>query len=187
MKAIANLLFEARILKGIPRSGFNFLGSGSESVADHSFMTTLIGYVLSHVVPEADALRLLQMCLIHDLTEARTGDLNYVQKKYLSVDESRAIKDLTETLPFGEAVAGLIEEFNGAETLEAQLAHDADQLALIVELKALHDAGNSGPKTWLPHVVGRLRTSAGQSLAQEILHTASDEWWFVEKTDTDDI
>jgi putative hydrolase of HD superfamily len=183
MKAIANLLFEARILKGIPRSGFNFLGSGSESVADHCFMTTFIGYVLSQVVPEADALKLLQMCLIHDLTEARTGDLNYVQKKYLSVDESQAVKDLTEALPFGGAVAGLIEEFNAAETLEAQLAHDADQLALILELKALHDAGNNGPKTWLPHVVGRVRTSAGQSLAEEILQTASDEWWFVEKTD----
>jgi putative hydrolase of HD superfamily len=187
MKAIANLLFEARILKGIPRSGFNFLGSGSESVADHSFMTTFIGYVLSHVVPEADALKLLQMCLIHDLTEARTGDLNYVQKKYLAVDESLAVEDLTENLPFGEAVADLIEEFTAAETLEAQLAHDADQLSLVLELKALQDAGNDGPETWLPHVVGRVRTSAGQSLAKEILNTASDEWWFVEKNDTDDV
>jgi putative hydrolase of HD superfamily len=187
MKSIVNLLFEARILKGIPRSGFNFLGSGSESVADHSFMTTFIGYVLSNMVPEADALRLIQMCLIHDLTEARTGDLNYVQKKYLAVDESRAIKDLTENLPFGDAVADLIEEFNAAKTLEAQLAHDADQLSLVLELKALQDAGNDGPSTWLPHVVGRVRTSAGQSLIKEILNTASDEWWFVEKNETDGI
>ena len=140
MKSIANLLFEARILKGIPRSGFNFLGSGSESVADHCFMTAFIGYVLSHVVPEADALRLLQMCLIHDLTEARIGDLNYVQKKYLAADESRAVKDLTASLPFGKAVADLIEEFNAAKTLEAQLAHDADQLSLVLELKALQDS-----------------------------------------------
>jgi len=183
MKAIANLLFEARILKDIPRSGFHFLGSGSESVADHSFIATFIGYVLSQIAPEADALRLLQMCLIHDLTEARTGDLNYVQKKYLSVDESRAIADLTGDLPFGNAVGDLIEEFNAAETLEAQLAHDADQLALVLELKALHDAGNNGPKAWLPHVVGRLQTSIGQSLAKEILNTASDEWWFEHKNE----
>jgi len=177
MKAIANLLFEARILKEIPRSGFHFLGSGGESVADHSFMATFIGYVFSQIAPEADADKLLQMCRIHDLTEARTGDLNYVQKKYLSVDESRAIADVTEDLPFGKALADLIEEFNAAETLEAQLAHDADQLALILELKALHDAGNNGPKAWIPHVVGRLRTSVGQSLAKQILNTAADEWW----------
>ncbi|MBW1675762.1 MAG: HD domain-containing protein [Deltaproteobacteria bacterium] len=178
MKAIANLLFEARILKDIPRSGFHFLGSGDESVAEHSFVATFIGYVISQIAPDADALKLLQMCLIHDLTEARTGDLNYVQKKYLAVDESRAIADFTKDLPFGKAVADLIEEFNAAETLEAQLAHDADQLALVLELKALHDTGNNGPKAWLPHVVGRLRTSVGQSLAKQILDTASDEWWF---------
>jgi putative hydrolase of HD superfamily len=178
MKAIANLLFEARILKDIPRSGFHFLGSGSESVAEHSFIATFIGYALSQIAPEADALRLLQMCLIHDLTEARTGDLNYVQKKYLSVDESQTIADLTEDLPFGKALTDLIEEFSAAETLEAQLAHDADQLALVLELKALHDAGNNGPEAWLPRVVGRLRTSIGQSLAKQILNTASDEWWF---------
>lgn len=178
MKTIANLLFEARLLKEIPRSGFQFLGSGSESVADHSFITAFIGYVFSQIAPEADALKLLQMCLIHDLTEARTGDLNYVQKKYLSVDNSRAIEDLTEDLPFGKAVADIIEEFNAAESLEAQLAHDADQLALVLELKALHDVGNNGPKAWLPYVVDRLRTNVGQSLAKQILNTASDEWWF---------
>ncbi len=187
MKAIANLLFEARLLKEIPRSGFQFLGSGSESVADHSFIATFIGYVFSQITPEADALKLLQMCLIHDLTEARTGDLNYVQKKYLSVDESRAIEDLTEGLPFGNAVADIIEEFNAAETLEAQLAHDADQLALVLELKALHDAGNNGPKAWFPHVVGRLRTSIGQSLAKQIMNTASDEWWFEGEGDCDEV
>jgi putative hydrolase of HD superfamily len=187
MKAIANLLFEARILKDIPRSGFHFLGSGSESVADHSFVASFIGFVFSQIVPEANALKLLQMCLIHDLTEARTGDLNYVQKKYLSVDESQAIADLTENLPFGQAVGDLIEEFNAAKTLEAQLAHDADQLALVLELKALHDTGNNGPEGWLPHVVHRMKTSVGQSLAKEILNTASDEWWFTEKADADDL
>ena len=187
MKAIANLLFEARLLKEIPRSGFQFLGSGSESVADHSFITTFIGYVFSQITPEADALKLLQMCLIHDLTEARTGDLNYVQKKYLVADESKAIADLTKDLPFGKAVADLIEEFNGAKSLEAKLAHDADQLALVLELKALHDAGNNGPRAWLPHVVGRLRTSVGQSLAKQIINTASDEWWFEGKGDCDEV
>ena len=187
MKSIANLLFEARILKKIPRSGFHFLGSGNESVAEHSFLTAFIGYVFSQVVPEAHALKLIQMCLVHDLTEARTGDLNYVQKKYLAVDESRAIDDLTNDLPFGEAVSGLIEEFNAAKTLEAQLAHDADQLALILELKALHDAGNNGPHDWLPHVVDRMKTSIGQSLTKDILKTASDAWWFPDKAKSDDL
>ena len=42
MKNIANLLFEAKMLKEIPRSGFHFLGAGKESIAEHSFVTTFI-------------------------------------------------------------------------------------------------------------------------------------------------
>ena len=95
MKEIVNLLFEARILKEIPRSGFQFLGSGRESVAEHSYLTAFIGSVLAYLVPEVDQLRLLQMCLVHDLAEARTGDLNYVQKGYVTADEAKAVDDLT--------------------------------------------------------------------------------------------
>ena len=181
MKAIANLLFEARILKKLPRSGFHFLGVGCESVAEHSFLTTFIGYVLAQIAPGLDQLKVLQMCLLHDLSEARTGDLNYVQKQYVVADEARAVADLTHNIPFGRAMDGLLKEFNAGETLEAQVARDADHLSLILELKALSDLGHHGPEAWLPHIVGRLRTEAGQALAKEVLKTASDAWWFEEK------
>jgi putative hydrolase of HD superfamily len=183
MKAIANLLFEARMLKRLPRSGFHFLGSGRESVAEHAFVTTFIGYVLAQITPGLDQLKLLQMCLLHDLSEARTGDLNYVQKKYVAADEAKAVADLTGNIPFGRAVGGLLKEFNAGETLEARVARDADHLSLILELKALSDLGHQGPEGWLPHVVGRLRTEAGQTLAKEVLETASDAWWFEETED----
>ena len=93
MKNIINLLFEARKLKDIPRSGYHFLEAGKETVAEHSFMTAFIAFVLARTHPDIDANRLVQMCLIHDLPEARTGDLNYVQKKYVSADENRALGD----------------------------------------------------------------------------------------------
>ena len=44
MKRIANFLFEAGMLKRTPRTGFQFLGSGAESVAEHIFRTVYIGY-----------------------------------------------------------------------------------------------------------------------------------------------
>ena len=81
MEKIANLLFEARMLKEIPRSGYSFLGSGRESVAEHSFSTTFIAYVLTTLTPDADAYRTICMCLLHDLPEARIGDQNTVHKK----------------------------------------------------------------------------------------------------------
>jgi len=41
------------------------------------------------------------MCILHDLPEARTGDMNYVNKKYVNVDEKKAVKELTEGLFWG--------------------------------------------------------------------------------------
>ena len=59
MKNLANFLFEAGMLKRTPRTGFQFLGSGAESVAEHSFRTSLIGYTLAQLDDEADAGRVV--------------------------------------------------------------------------------------------------------------------------------
>jgi putative hydrolase of HD superfamily len=177
VKDIVNLLFEARILKEIPRSGFHFLGSGRESVAEHIYLTTFIASIFSYLDPDVNSLRLLQMCLIHDLGEARTGDLNYVHKKYVAADEVGAMADLTRNVPFGSLMEDLFEEFRKGDTLEAQLAHDADQLSLVVELKALRDVGHDGPEGWLPHVIDRLKTPVARDLAAEVLKTDSNGWW----------
>ena len=46
MKSIANFLFEMGMLKKTPRTGFQFLGSGKESVAEHVLQVIFIGYTL---------------------------------------------------------------------------------------------------------------------------------------------
>jgi len=122
MKNLANFLFEVGMLKRTPRSGFQFLGSGSESVAEHSFRTALIGYTLAQMDGQADVGRVLQLCLFHDIPEARTGDLNYVNKKYVKADEGKAVEDLARQLPFGDDYRQTLLEFLDRQTLEAQLA-----------------------------------------------------------------
>jgi putative hydrolase of HD superfamily len=92
------------------------------------------------------------MCLFHDLPEARVGDLNYVQKQYVSADEVKSLGHTLDGIPFGTDIGALIQEFNDNQTLEAHLAHDADQLALLVDLKSLEDVGYRTPRSWLPHV-----------------------------------
>ncbi len=177
MSRISDLLFQARMLKAIPRSGFGFLGAGRESVADHSFSTAFIAFVISRMEPQVNALRLISMSLVHDLTEARIGDLNSVQKAYVTADETKALGDTVAHLPFGDSLAELIDEYQANQTPEARLAHDADQLALILDLKALSDLGYQSPSKWLPPVVRRLRTETGRQLAEEILQTEWDAWW----------
>jgi putative hydrolase of HD superfamily len=183
MNALINFLFEVGMLKKTPRSGYQFLGSGQESVAEHSFRTAVIGYVLSRKEPEADPLKTVLMCLFHDLHEARTGDQNYVNKRYVRVDEDGAMQDLARELPFAGELLSLTREFNHAETLEARLSKDADQLSLIVELKEQQDLGNKYAEEWLHYAVKRLRSETAKGMAREILKTDWTDWWFEKKTD----
>jgi putative hydrolase of HD superfamily len=177
-KGIVNFFFELGMLKRTPRSGFQFLRSGQESVAEHSYRVTLIGFTLARLTPGADPFRVVSLCLFHDVPEARTGDLNYVNKQYVEVHEQQAIDDLARTLPFGEDLKALLAEYGAQETVEASLAHDADQLDLILELKEQNDLGNVYANQWIHFARKRLTTDIGKELAAQILATDSTDWWF---------
>jgi putative hydrolase of HD superfamily len=177
MKRIAELILEAGFLKHLPRSGYQFLGAGRESVAEHVYATTFIAFVFTFLDTQVDARRLICMCLVHDLPEARTGDLNYVQKQYVKTNESKAMADTLKDIPFASTISELIDEFNAGNTLEAKLARDADQLALIIDLKSLRDIGYRPPDNWLPHVENRLQTTLGKQLAKAVLGEERDGWW----------
>ena len=186
MKNIAKLLFQANILKKIPRSGYHFLGCGRESVGEHIYSTAFVAYILSEIETEVDALRLITICLVHDLTEARIGDLNSVQKRYVTSDEGKALADTIRELPFGESLAELVREFNEGQTREARLARDADQIAFLLDLKALLDIGYAMPHKWLPPIINRLKTETGRRLADNIIDTDWDSWWFKNYVDRND-
>jgi len=130
-----------------------------------------------------DEQKVMKLCLFHDLPEARTGDMNYVNKKYVHVNEEKAVAELTETLPFGRDIRAAIEEFNRRESPEARIAHDADQLALIIQLKEYGDLGNKYSQEWISFAVQRLGTDNGKRLAESILKTDFSSWWFKDKGD----
>ncbi|MFH0824251.1 MAG: HD domain-containing protein [Pseudomonadota bacterium] len=183
IKPIADFLFEVGMLKRTPRSGFQFLGTGRESVADHSLRTAVIGYVLARMSGDVSVEKVVMMCLFHDLVEARTGDLNYVNKKYVTADEESAIADMTANLPFGEEIRDLTRLFRDRQTREAELACDADQLEIILQLKELGDLGNPYAKDWISTATKRLRTEPAGRLARGIMNTEFCAWWFQDKED----
>ncbi|MBP9650672.1 MAG: HD domain-containing protein [Syntrophaceae bacterium] len=183
MESIADFLFEVGMLSKTPRSGYQFLGSGRESVAEHILRTVFIGYALCKLNPSLNELRVLKMCILHDLPEARTGDMNYVNKKYVEVNEAKAVRELTEGLFFGGDIRQAIDEFNARETPEAKTARDADQIALILQLKEYGDVGNKYSDEWTRYALQRLATEEGKKLADRIIQTDSSHWWFKDKSD----
>jgi putative hydrolase of HD superfamily len=177
MTRLADLLFEAGMLRKTPRTGYQFLGSGAENVAEHSFRAALIGFVLAQTTG-ADPYRTMALCLFHDLHEARTGDHNYVNKLYNTSDARRAMADALAGTGLTEAVMPLFEELEAAKTPEASLAQDADQIDLIANLKEELDRGNRYAAAWIEAAMARLRTEAGRRLAGAVATTDHAEWWF---------
>jgi putative hydrolase of HD superfamily len=179
--SLANFLFEVGMLAQSPRSFTSFLGSGRQSIAEHINRTTYVGLVLAMMEKDVDASKVILMCLLHDLAEARTSDLNYVHQKYVESDEEKVIQELAASLPFGDRILEVLGEFKGRETVESRLAKDADQIEFILTLKEQIDIGNVRAQTWLPASLKRLKTDAGKRLAAQIVATPSDEWWFSDK------
>lgn len=184
LSRLTDFLHEAGQLRHTPRSGYQFLGSGNESVAEHSHRAAIIGYALARLI-DADAARTALICLFHDLGEARTGDMNYVNKRYCAPQERKALSDALFDTPFGE----ILEYYDAHATatqpgasIEAQLAHDADQLDLLLNLKRELDLGNPQAAEWMDSVADRLLTPVARELAPVIRSRAHTAWWFAKAT-----
>lgn len=176
------------MLSQTPRSGFAFLGTGAQSVAEHTFRMLNIAFVLNKLIAEsggeaADELQLFKMVLFHDLPESSTGDLNYQNQKYVRVDEEKLFRDMANELPFGEEIVGFARAYEERNTLTARIAYEADQLEFLVTVKEELDKGNALAQDWIPPALARLKSGPAKQLAQDILATRMDEWWFANKQD----
>ncbi len=178
MTRLADFLFEVGMLRKTPRTGYQFLGSGSESVAEHSHRVAVLGYVLADMAG-ADMARTVFMCLFHDLHEARTGDFNYVNRIYNRSYRDRSLRHTLAGTGLEDKIFPHWEELEECETIESKLAQDADQLDFILNLKEEKDMGNPYAAKWLESALKRLRTEEGQQLADTIAETDHKDWWYL--------
>lgn len=179
---IVDFLYEVGMLQKTPRSGFQFLGSGSQSVAEHLHRASAIAYTLA-LMANVDPYKVATMAIFHDISESRISDLNYVHQKYNTRLEDKAHADIVSGFPYGEHLKALIDEYEDRETYESKLVKDADNLEWIMSLKEQVDIGNAKAEEWLPSAAARLKTKEGISLGKVILETRSDRWWFGDPTD----
>ena len=184
IEKVADFLFEVGMLAKTPRSGFFFLGSGEQSVAEHINRASYIGFVLASMDKSVDMSKVLKMCLLHDLAEARVSDLNYVHQKYAETKEEKAVEDLAASVPFGEDIKNIISEYEKRESKEAKFAKDADNLEFLLSLKEQVDIGNKRAESWIPPLLKRFLTEEAKQLANAIIETDSDHWWFGDKDDS---
>ncbi len=177
-KQLAGFVYETGIHSKTPRSGLWFLGSGSQSVAEHLFHTAMIAYVLAKMEKKANVGKTVLMALFHDIGEGRTSDHNYVHQRYGRLAEDEAVKDIAKNLPFGEEILALFKEEQLKISLEAKLVKDADQLEWMSTLREEEIKGNSKAKQWIVIAQKRLKTKTGKELGKVLAKTHPDGWWF---------
>ena len=169
--------FEMGWLRKTPRSGWIYLGRGKEDVAQHSFRTAMLAFTLARMAG-ADARKAAVMALFHDIHEARVGDLNYMNQRYVTTDGRRAQWDAVAGTGFEDEVVGLFDEFEERGSVEAMLCKDADQLDLLFNLKEELDKGCEFARDWIEPALKRLKTAEGKALARKMLEVDHNRWWF---------
>jgi len=149
---IINFVSELMRLKAVPRTGWLLRGVRDvESVADHSFGVALIAMLLADQAQrqglEPNVEKILRMALLHDLTEARTGDLPNTIKKYFdkpslhSADERIADEMLSGLGAIGEEYLLLWQEYEERVSLEARIVKAADKLDLLLQAREYEKGG----------------------------------------------
>ena len=179
--AFLDLLAEAGTLKFVRRSGWWMIGiKNGESVAEHSFRTALLGYLLAKM-EGADPYPVVMTCLLHDLHEARINDLHKVGHRYIDfrAGELKASREQRAVLPqlIKKDFDRWMEELHERNSRTALIARDADILECMIQGKEYATHGYPRAIDWMKRPVRYLKTKSAKLLARRLKSWSSDSWW----------
>lgn len=145
-RKLLDALLVAEKLKDTTRHCYTSNGR-HESVAEHSWMMTLMAFFIREEFPEADMDKVIRMCIIHDLGECFTGDIPTFEKNQ---DHEQTEKNLlyswVHSLPkeYEVEMRELYEEMEERKTVEAKIYKAIDGLEALIQ----HNM--SDLSTWIP-------------------------------------
>lgn len=149
-ETLLELLLELQTLDRVPRMGYVLRGvPDPESISEHSWHVGFLVWALAPRVPGVDLGHAMEVAMIHDLAEVRTGDLPRVAARYFAdgakADAERSVvEELTG--PLSERAGALLAEYRDAETVEARLVKACDKLQLMLKVAVYERWGAGGLK-----------------------------------------
>ena len=145
VEPIILLYFHINHLKQLYRQGWLRKGrdipkSRCESVADHTFAMSILGLLVCDLYfSHLDCLKVLKMCLTHELGEIINGDpkspRNKIAKRSKYIAERSAIIYLLKDFPNADEYLKLWEEFEEGKSQEAKLVRQLDKLEMALQAK----------------------------------------------------
>jgi len=181
MDSISKYIFEAGMLKRVKRSGWwAEKVENPESVAEHSFRTGVIAFILARMegLGEAEANRLCTAAVFHDMHEARIGDMHKITARYIHV--TKELERGVEREQAAGLPAPIQKSIQGALELSEQeraILKDADYLECAFQAKEYLDIGYKGAQTWIDNIGERLKTKSAKSLHAKMKGMDSNSWW----------
>lgn len=181
---IANFLFEIGTMRKLPRMHRQPLltDDTSDTIASHSFRVAMIAWFLAKK-EKADLYKAVMMALTHDMGEARTGDHNWIHKRYVKIFEDEVNKEQLGTLPYDD-LKELADEYAKRDSKEAIIAKNADILDQILLLREYEWQGNQEAKLWLygknkkgQSQLSKLTLPSARALGKELYRVSPSEWW----------
>ncbi len=143
-----DLLLELQTLDRIPRTGYALRGiTDPESVAEHTFHLVFLVWTLARDEPSIDRARAVELALVHDLPEVRTGDLPRTISHHLPTGVKTATERAIAAELFApnevEACARLAEYQQGT-TAEARFVCACDKLQILLKVTMYEGWGHRG-------------------------------------------
>ena len=146
-RTLLDILTVAERLKDTTRHCYTSKGR-HESVAEHSWMMTLMSFFLRDEFPDADMDKVTRMCIIHDLGECFTGDIPTFDKTAAhEATEENLLNNWVSSLPqpYRDEMTALYAEMAARETIEAKIYKAIDSM------EAVFQHNLSDISTWIPH------------------------------------
>ncbi|VVB74935.1 HD domain protein [uncultured archaeon] len=131
-------IFEAAgKLKKTKRTGWTYIKiKNPESVADHSYRTSLMAFLLAKKLG-LDENKMIKLALLHDLVEAETGDLVVEGKGPLfnttKEEKQKLEKKAAQKIFKNSEYLELWEEYEDKKSEEARAVWEIDKLEVVVQ------------------------------------------------------
>ncbi|SON57358.1 hypothetical protein HDIA_3817 [Hartmannibacter diazotrophicus] len=140
---ILDFIQAAENLKNTLRSGTTSNGR-AESTAEHSWRLCLLVLMFDRDLGDCDRLKLLKLCIVHDLGEAISGDVPpilQVEGDGRAERERADLETLCAPLPqdLRDDILALWDDYNTASSPEAVLAKGFDKLETMLQ----HNVGKN--------------------------------------------
>jgi len=172
------LLYEVGTMRFIARKWSQFGNPDFSNLAEHTLRVAWIAMVIGKY-ENANLEKIAMLAIVHDISETRTGDANYLNAIYTSRNEKKAVSDAAKNTILETEIVKCWNDVETPSTLEAKIVKDADSLDCDLELQEQLANGKTLKNTFLETrqiAFNSLYTETAKRFYLEIINSDPHSW-----------